>query len=60
MSPDFVERLGQLVDKIDNFLTYEKVGPDNLARKALVSGLRDLREEVLQIYFQMGGEDVWS
>jgi len=56
---DPVERIGMLVDKADNFLMYkimmEHLHP-SVKINALLHGLAEIRQELRDIYHELGGE----
>lgn len=61
VTEDILERLGRLIDKTNNFLASTNLPlPPALHVKGLTGGLKDIREELTTIYFDMGGEDVWG
>lgn len=59
---ELIERLGQLIDKVDNYLEYRKGGAWPLAMRAdaMGTGLDEIRQEILAIYEGLGGDDVWG
>lgn len=62
MSEEIIERMGQLIDKCDNFLTYpdNKFMPLPMRADAMGHGLKEIRAELLAIYLAAGGTDEWS
>ncbi len=63
LTPEHLDRLGQLVDKCDNYLTYGAGNPiisDSMKLGALEYGVKDLRAEILKLYLELGGTDEWA
>ena len=61
MNEEYLERLGHLVDKAENYLA---LGRSNIPAIVLLDGLEqgiiELRDEIKGIYFDAGGDDVWD
>lgn len=62
---DQLERIGQLIDKADNYLEFAKdsppsVFPPSVRLDAMGVGLAKIRQELFEIYTSLGGEDVWT
>jgi len=56
-----LERIGQLVDKSDNLIAATKLPlPAQMHLMGLLNGITEIREEVLSLYKDLGGEDVWQ
>jgi hypothetical protein len=62
-----LERIGQLADKADNFLTYADSAHGFAASlsttmrfEALKTGLTELRDELRAAVVEIGGEDPWN
>jgi hypothetical protein len=65
LSNDNLERLGELVDKVDNFLQYGVGGgmvalPATMRIDALTTGLKEIRAEIKALYLLEGGEGHWN
>lgn len=56
-----IEELGQLVDKCDNLLSATKLPFKPEAHvEGLTAGIAEMRQEILESYVALGGEDVWG
>lgn len=63
-----IDILGRLFDTIENYEEYGDKGQTPLATSletkvrinALSNGLLEAKEKVKEVYFGLGGEDVWS
>ncbi len=61
MEADTLERLGQLIDKADNYLAAATLPlPPRMHVEGLTTGLREIRAELLAIYLAAGGENEWK
>ena len=61
MNEEQIERIGQLIDTVDNHLAMQgNHMPDSIRAAAAKAGLSDIRDELKKIYFDAGGEDVWE
>lgn len=61
MNEDTLERLGQLIDKADNYLAAASLRlPSQMHVEGLTTGLREIRAELLAIYLAAGGENEWE
>lgn len=62
MNEELLERLGQLIDKADNYLEYpkNKYMAIPMRMDALTHGLMEIRAEILAVYLEAGGEDHWA
>lgn len=58
LTPERLDRLGQLVDKCDNYLAYKgnRLFGHDLKIGAYESGLTELRKEILALYVELGGD----
>lgn len=56
------ERLGLLVDKAENIMSAGKIPmPANLHLEGMKGGLKDIRDELKNIFFELGGDkDTWA
>ena len=57
-----LERIGSLIDTVDNFRQYGFENPFTPKQRldAMAYGLNSIRDELFDIYTDMGGEDVWE
>lgn len=61
MNENQLERIGQLIDTVENHLALQgDPMPIQIRADAAKSGLSDIRDELKKIYFEAGGEDVWG
>lgn len=66
MSEEQLERIGQLIDKADNYLEYTKDTvftrnlPTAMRMDAMATGLKDIRAELLAIFVENGGANLWA
>lgn len=57
---EILERLGQLVDKAENYLAMQVIPvPPTMLIDSLKTGLEDVRDEIKTLYFRLGGDNVW-
>lgn len=60
---EVLDILGRLVDTLDNYLVYgdePNPFPPTIRLNAMSHGLGDVKAQVLQLYTDLGGEDVWA
>ena len=58
---EIFEEFGQQLDKLENLIAALKMPvPDSIHRSAMLGTLPDLHSQFKQLYFELGGEDVWS
>lgn len=61
---DIRERIGKLVDTVDNYSMYAKppmwLHKDLDSQGAILSGFRTVRTELKALYIELGGEDEWA
>lgn len=61
MKDDNLEKLGLLIDKLDNFTVAMSMPlPDRIHIESIKTLLPEMREEVLDVYTDEGGENVWD
>jgi len=61
MSTENLEKLGLLIDKLDNLMQAAKMPlPAALHLEGLLPALPEIRAEIMEVYTTEGGEDVWS
>ena len=62
MTPEQLERLGQLVDTADNALAWDSNSFASVAMRkdAFRAGLMILRDRIKALYLELGGSDEWS
>lgn len=61
MTEEQLERLGQLIDKVDNYLAAAKLPfPAQFHIDGLKHGMDEVRAEILAIYLEAGGENHWE
>lgn len=55
---ELIERIGQLVDRVENHLTMQMnhLMPTAMRADAARSGLADMRRDLIAVYSDMGGE----
>lgn len=62
---DLAEKLGQLIDTVDNYAQYSIVCgpfealPPDMRFDALNRGLKQVRDTLYGIYISLGAEDAW-
>ena len=57
---DPIETIGQLVDKCENFVAATKLpAPPAMHVMGLRDGFKEMRDDLKELYFRLGGEDVW-
>lgn len=58
---DSLETVGQLVDKCENYMSATELPlPPHIHVQGLSAGMKELRDRMKELYFQLGGEDVWE
>lgn len=58
---DVVERLGVLVDTAEGFLALQNMALSTAMQiDSLGTGIAHLRDGIKNLYFKIGGEDVWA
>jgi hypothetical protein len=56
-----LEEMGRLIDTTDNYLAAKNLKlPDSINAEALFGGMEEIKEKLREIYFSLGGEDVWE
>jgi hypothetical protein len=58
---EILRRLGLLVDRAENYLALQEFPlPPFLRADGLATALKELRDELKQLYYDAGGVDVWE
>ena len=58
---EILEEFGQCLDKIDNLIAAMRMSlPDYIHLDALREALPELKGRLKQVYFELGGENVWD
>lgn len=60
ISEEQLEEIGILSDRADNFAYGVPGCPDIIARQALESDMRDIRDELRKLYVTITGDDPWE
>jgi len=56
-----LEELAQCVDTVDNLVSAMEISvPPKIHVSALKESLPHLKSRIKQVYFELGGNDVWS
>lgn len=61
MSQENLEKLGQLIDRLDNLMMASKLPlPATLHLEGILPALPEIRAEIMEVYTDEGGENVWE